>query len=221
MEYKTFTFITVAVTSLVSFAAFSNNRLAEALLFSTHGVVKKHEYHRLITSILVHANLGHLFFNMFSLYSFAMYVEASYGYKITAYIYFYSAIGGSLLALLMNRKNSSYRAVGASGGVCGIIFASIFLVPGGSVYLFFVPIPIPAWLFGIIFIVVSIYGVSRNSGNIGHDAHLGGALTGIVMAGTVRPEALMASPLLVTAIVVPSVLLIIFHDRIPGRTRSE
>lgn len=203
----------IVVTVLVSMAAFRNVSLYEKSLFSTYSILKEHEYHRTITSAFIHADIGHLLFNMFSFYAFSYSLEYFYGHHRTALIYLTGAVAGSLLSLVIHRKDPDYRAVGASGAVCGIIFASIFLLPGGSIIVFPLPIPIPAWAYAIIFILASIYGLDRNRGNIGHDAHLGGALSGIASAAIIDPASVTSQPVLLAAIVIPVVLFFVLKNR--------
>lgn len=210
MENLLFTYGMITVTCIISFIAFQSRKLTDELLFSTSKIIREHEYHRLFSSVFIHAGFGHLLFNMISFYSFAMSIEYVYGLKNTAFIYLSSGLGGSLLSLLLNRKNMDYLALGASGAVSGIIFASIFLIPGGSVYIFLIPFPVPAWIFAILFVLGSIYGIDRHVGNIGHDAHLGGALTGILVTGMIKPLALMHNPLLLAGIVIPSIIFLIY-----------
>jgi len=209
-----FSLSVILVTTGVSLLAWKKSNLLERMLFSTGEIIDNRDYLRLISSIFIHANIPHLLFNMFSFYSFAEGIEVQFGYKIIAYIYFYSAIGGSLLSLIMNRKNREYRALGASGAVCGIIFASIFLLPGGSVYIFLIPFPVPVWAYAILFVVISIYGIGSQRGRIGHDAHLGGALTGIIIVLTIKPEALFENYLLLAIILIPIIIFFIFKNEI-------
>ncbi|HOP62795.1 MAG TPA: rhomboid family intramembrane serine protease [Spirochaetota bacterium] len=204
----------IAITVLISFSAFQNSFIYEKHHFSVHGILKRHEYHRAITSAFIHADMGHLIFNMFSFYAFAAGLERGYGPYAVAGIYLTGALAGSALSLLIHRKEPGYRAVGASGAVCGIIFSSIFLLPGGSIIVFPFPVPIPAWLYAVIFILASIYGIGRNIGNIGHDAHLGGALAGIAAAYFILPLSVTSRPLLLTAIIIPVVIFFVLKDRV-------
>ncbi len=204
----------IGITSAVTLYAFKNNIFFEKSLFSIDAILGSNDYYRILSSVFVHANWGHLFFNMFSFYAFATGIEVKYGFKVTAYLYLYSGLGAGLLSLLLHRHDKNYRAVGASGAVCGIIFASIFLIPGGSIIVFPLPIPIPAWAYAILFVFGSIYATNRMAGGIAHDAHLGGALTGILTAGTIDSNALKANTLLLGAVVIPIILFFVFNRQI-------
>jgi membrane associated rhomboid family serine protease len=184
----------------------------EKSLFSVSAILRKKEIQRFITSIFFHVNWPHLLFNMFSLYSFGTLVEESFGPKLMAAVYLYSGIAGGLLALLIKRKNLEYSAVGASGAVCGIIFLSIFLLPGGSIYIMPIPVPIPSWVYAILFMAISLYGIGRGTSMIGHEAHLGGALSGIVWALIYRPSAIVENYLLFFGLTVPVIALIIYFS---------
>lgn len=214
METNIITYSIIAFTAVVSFLAFKNNLIFEKHLFSVDRILKKHEYHRTITSAFIHADFGHLLFNLFSFYAFASGIEMAYGSPALTSIFLAGAVSGSLLSLLLHRNDPGYRAVGASGAVCGVIFASIFLLPGGSIIIFPLPIPMPAWTYAILFILASIYGIGRNVGNIGHDAHLGGALAGVAAAYFIFPESVTGNPFLLAAIVIPVVLFFILKNKI-------
>lgn len=208
----------VAVTVLVSWRAFADLQLREKLLLSTRGVLQDGEYPRILTSGFVHADWAHLLFNMYSLYSFGEVVELVYGAPTLLAVYFAAILGGSLLALGLHRGHE-YRALGASGGVCGVIFASVFLLPGGGVYVFMIPYAIPAWLYALLFIAFSFWGMRTRMGNIGHDAHLGGALVGLGVALLMHPRMVLRSPLLLAAVVGLTVILAVVQFRFPGGRR--
>lgn len=209
------TMILVLVTGLSSFLGFRTPALVDRYLLDSQRILRRNEYWRTVTSAFFHADLGHLFFNLFSLYSFAQGIELIYGPGTLLVIYFSSVLGGSLLSLWIHRREE-YRALGASGGVCGVIYAAIFLLPGSSVYIFFIPIPIPAAVYAILFLVISIWGIRSRFGNIGHDAHVGGALVGLVVTTFLYPEVILAQPLLflvVTSISVGLMLWLIRRDK--------
>jgi hypothetical protein len=119
-------------------------------------------------------------------------------------IYFASLIGGNLLALFIHRGHPEYAAVGASGAISGIIFAAIALFPGMRLGLLLLPFSMPAWLFGLLYVLYSIYGIRSKSDNIGHEAHLGGGLVGLALSVILYPEALTANTLPIVLIAIPS-----------------
>lgn len=177
-----FTMITLAVTVLVTVAAFSREALLSRLLFSVDGVMNHGEVWRLFTTSLVHANWPHLLFNAFSLLSFGVFLETIIGTWQFAMLYIVGVVVASSTSLVLNRRRWDYRAVGASGGVCAVIGAATALFPEMGMYVFFIPIAIPAWIFGSLFIAYSIVGSRDQWGNVGHSAHLGGEVFGIVFA---------------------------------------
>jgi membrane associated rhomboid family serine protease len=204
-----FTIAIIVVTSLVSAAGFGSPQLVAGCLFEPVMIIGRRQYYRLITSGFIHASWVHLLVNMFSFYSFGGAIEHLAGAPTLIAVYSSAMLGGNLLSLLLHR-NHEYRALGASGGVCGVIFASIFLVPGGSVYMFPVPVPIPSPVFAILFIMISFFGVRSQRGNIGHDAHLGGAIIGLVAATLLHPRIAAESPALWVAVMGISAVLFIY-----------
>jgi len=149
----------------------------------------------MVTSGFLHGDFMHLLFNMFSFYSFGNYLELYFGWHYIGLIYFSAILGGSVLSLFLQRDHE-YRALGASGGVCGIIFAWIFLLPGGGVMIFPIPISIPSSVYAVVFILVSFFGMRRQADNIGHDAHIGGAIIGLLTATALEPGIVRESPVL-------------------------
>ena len=149
-------------------------------------IVNHHKYYQVITSAFLHADLMHIAFNMFTLFSFGPVLEGMFvmnfgqvlGSLYFFLIYFISLLSGSLLTLVFNYKNPNYIAVGASGAISGIIFSYVLFSPFSKLLVFF--IPMPAFLFAFVYVGVSIYGVKNKFGNIGHEAHLGGALGGVI-----------------------------------------
>ena len=205
-DFAPWTAVILAVTGVVSVVAFGRRDIHERFLFSPHAVLVGKEYHRLVTSGFLHADWIHLLFNAFSFYSFAGPIERFYGSTAVLVIHFSGIVGGNLLSLWLHRFHD-YRALGASGGVCGIIFAHIFLLPGGGVYIVPVPIAIPTWLYAILFLVGSYAAMRRQRDNIGHDAHIGGALVGLLAATLMFPRIVMVSPVLYCAVIGISVAL--------------
>jgi len=204
-----FTYGIIALTVLISLIGFYDFDLYEHNLFSVNDILKKGHIHRLFTSQFFHVDWSHLLVNMFSFWAFADSTELRYGILLTAIIYFGSGIGGDILTLILKFKDSTYRAVGASGAVSGIIFASIFLLPGGSIMIFPLPIPLPPWLFAFLFVLGSIFGIGRNNDHIGHEAHLGGALTGVAIAFIMYPSIVLSQLTLLIGVTVPIFIFLV------------
>lgn len=182
-----YTFAIIAVTVVCSLMGFRNPGLVERFIFSPRQVLAGKEYYRLVTSAFLHADFNHLLMNMISLYFFGSALELSVGPWQFLFIYFMAIIGGSLLSLWLHRHHE-YRAYGASGGVCGVVFSCIALNPGGTI-LFHFFIPMPAWAYGILFLAGSFIALRRQRDNVGHDAHLGGAVIGLWTTGALQPWA--------------------------------
>jgi membrane associated rhomboid family serine protease len=207
------TYAIIGVTAVLSIMGFGNARLFERSLFSVGAVLRGREVYRLLTSQFFHAGWGHLLFNMISFYSFGTVVERHFGPLFAVALYFCGALCGDLVSLLIQRKNPAYAAVGASGAVCAVIFASIFLLPGGSVYVLPFPVPVPSWAYALIFMAVSLYGIGRGSSMIGHEAHVGGALAGIAWAAAADPSVVGRDWLLLAALTVPVAALLVYYVR--------
>ncbi|RJR26765.1 MAG: rhomboid family intramembrane serine protease [Candidatus Latescibacterota bacterium] len=204
----------VVLTALVSLAGFGSAAVLDRFIFDPRRILRRREYVRLVSSGFLHANLGHLFVNMFSLYSFGGPLESEYGAAPLCAIYFSAILGGNLLSLWLHR-NESYLALGASGGVCGVVYAAIFLFPGGSVMVFPIPIPIPSYLYAVLFIFISFFGMRRRWGNIGHDAHLGGAIIGLAATTALYPGIVRENAILWSVVMALSLGLFAYLYRRP------
>jgi membrane associated rhomboid family serine protease len=200
----------IGVTCLVSWLGFRSRAFEEKYIFEPEAILAWKEYYRLLTSGFLHVGWWHLLVNMVSLYLLGRYVELLFGAGHFLLIYFGSIIGGNLLSVYVHRHHE-YRAYGASGGVCGIIFAYILLVPGASISQFPMPFAIPGWLYAIGFIAVSFIGMKANNrGNIGHDAHLGGAIVGLLIAAALHPEMARANWRIFLLVLTAAVLLLVY-----------
>jgi membrane associated rhomboid family serine protease len=208
-----FTIGVIIVTVLVSLWGFSNPMVVQRLIFDPEKILRDKESYRLASSALLHANIGHLFFNMFSFYSFGTDIEEHFGPASLAFIYLSSIIGGSGLSLFLHRHHE-YRALGASGGVCGVIFAAIFLTHT-SVQFILIPIPIAPWVFAIGFLVISFFAMKAGKGNIGHDAHLGGAIIGLIVTAILYPKIVFKEPGMFAGVMGISVVMMIYLVKNP------
>jgi membrane associated rhomboid family serine protease len=192
----------IVVTVVISYKGFKDRFFFEKYEFGVDKVRLYRDYKRLITSGFLHVNWMHLIFNMLGLYFFSGALEV-YQFLL---IYFASMVGGNLLSLIVYKNQGDYTSVGASGAVCGVIFASIALEPRASILLFF--IPMPGWIFGLLYIGMTIYGVRSKRDNIGHEAHLGGAMIGMLLAICLQPAALMKNYIYILIITIPTLVFI-------------
>lgn len=191
----------------VSWKGFNDRNFYERYEFSIEKIRIYKQYYRLVTSGFLHVNWMHLIFNMLALYFFAGSVESFFGPLLFMLIYFASMIGGDLLSLFIHRYDSGYSAVGASGAVNGIIFAAIAVFPGMRIGFFFIP-GIPAWIFGLAYVLYSIYGIRSRRNNVGHESHLAGALIGMWLAIAVFPSSLTENYFAILVITIPSIVFI-------------
>jgi membrane associated rhomboid family serine protease len=177
------TLIIVAITCIVSFIAFKNSRLLNDLILWPPAIARQREYHRLVTYGLVHADFGHLLFNMLTLYFFGAAMEQFYASHMGPFGFALFYIGGLVVSILptylKNRDNPNYRSLGASGAVSAVLFAFILLAPWATINVFFA-LPIPAIIYAVLYTGYSIYMDRRGQGNINHSAHLWGAAYGVV-----------------------------------------
>jgi len=202
------TIIIIAANVIISYKGFGDFGFFEKYKFNV-GAVRRGEQFRLFSSGFLHIDNAHLFFNMFSLYFFADIVINDLGVYSFIIIYIGSLLLGNLLSLYFHKDEYHYSAVGASGAVMGIIYSAILLQPGMSLYMFFIPIPIPAYLFGIGYLLYSIYGMKNRVGNIGHDAHFGGAIGGYVITLILASWLFEENLLMIGLLAIPIVLLFI------------
>ncbi|NPV51831.1 MAG: rhomboid family intramembrane serine protease [Candidatus Methanofastidiosum sp.] len=204
------TIILIATITVTTIYAFNHSDFYVKYSFNVGAIKNKKEYYRIISSAFIHVDYTHLVFNMVTLFSFAEYVEIEYSFIVIFLSFLFSVIGGGVFSLINNWKNDYYSAVGASGGVCGIIYSSIFLMESGSVYIMFIPIPVPDYVYAVSFILVSHYLMKKGIDNIGHDAHLGGAFTGVIYAICVIPWVFMQEIHLILSMFLPFVVLYLY-----------
>lgn len=169
---------------------------------------------RIFTSGFLHADWMHLGFNMYALYLFGDIVANFLGAFYFVVIYFVSLLAGGLYSLQYHRDQPYYSAVGASGAVSGIVYSSLLLYPSMELFLFFIPIPIPGYIFGVGYLLYSIYGMKKQLGAIGHSAHLGGAIGGFSITLLLNPSLFITNNMLVILLGIPIILLFVFGDRL-------
>ncbi|CDF79659.1 rhomboid family protein [Formosa agariphila KMM 3901] len=204
------TIVIIAANVIISLKGFNDFGFFEKYKFNV-GAINRGEKIRMFSSGFLHVDTSHLFFNMFTLYFFSDVVVAYLGNFGFIVVYLVSLILGSLLSLYFHKNEYQYSAVGASGAVTGILYSAILLQPNMSLYMFFIPIPIPAYVFGIGYLLYSIYGMKNRVGNIGHDAHFGGAIGGFVTTLVLSPILFKTDLLMIGLLMIPIIALFVLH----------
>ncbi|MES2850114.1 MAG: rhomboid family intramembrane serine protease [Bacteroidota bacterium] len=187
------TYSIIAFTVLISFVAFNNADSKYKLLFYPYGMNKPDEYYRFVSYGFIHADYIHLFFNMFTLYSFGRHVEASLFNKTQYLIFYISAlVASTIFDFIKERNNSRYAALGASGAVSAVVFATIIFSPWAKNIALFGVLALPNIVFAGLYIFYCVYMAKRGNDNIGHNAHLWGSLYGFAFTSIIHPD-MMAS----------------------------
>ena len=187
------TLILIAVTCVVTLLAFNNRKLAGALILWPPAVTRRHEYWRLLSYGLVHANGQHLLFNMITLFFFGRAMEGLYAQYLGPFGFVLFYAGGLLVSILpsywANRNNANYHSLGASGAVSAVLFAFILLQPWAMIFVFY--FPLPAILYAVAYIAYSIYMDHRGADNVNHSAHMWGAAYGILFTVIMEPRVVL------------------------------
>jgi len=181
--------VILALTLIASLIGLIAPKLIERALLRPYWLVRNGEYHRLLTSGFVHADLGHLLFNMITFYSFAFPLERRIGTARFVALYFTGLLASGVGTCLKHRNDPNYASLGASGAILAVLFASIVYFPTQSLYIIPIPLPIPAPLFAIGYLIYTWFSSKRSTGRINHDAHLSGALTGLAFVALTDSEA--------------------------------
>ena len=192
------TVIIIAITCIVSILCFNGTLNGNKLIFNAYQVWHRKEWYRMLTSGIIHSGWGHLFFNMLTLYFFGRVVEqyfsAAFGGVLGTILYvvlYVSALAISSLGdLVKYRDNWNYNALGASGAVSAVLFASILFAPKMGIYIYLIPIPVPGYIFAPLYLLYCWYMAKRNMDNIGHTAHFWGAVYGLLFPIICKPDVL-------------------------------
>lgn len=223
MQFAPITLILMVINIGFSVYAFSNPIIIERYKFHVGAVLYRKEWYRLITSGFLHGSWMHLLMNMLSLYFMGPILEAfftgtsmfshynfiyerygDFGRPLYLLLYFGSMLGGDLLALFFKRNDLEYSAIGASGAISGVVFAVAMLAPTAMVQVIFIPMPF--WLYALLYVSYTLFGMKSQADNIGHEAHMGGALAGLLIFVAAAPDFLIRNWWFFLLLVVPSVL---------------
>jgi len=204
------TIIIIGANIIFSMKGFNDFSFFEKYKFNI-GAIKRGEQIRMISSGFLHADMQHLLFNMFTLYFFADVVIDYLNPFYFIILYIGSLLVGNLLSYYFHKNEYHYSAVGASGAVMGVLYSAILLNPEMRLGFMFIPIPIPGYVFGIGYLLYSIYGMKNKVGNIGHDAHFGGAIGGYVITLVLAPWLFQENLLMVGLLSVPIILLYVMR----------
>ncbi len=187
------TILLIVLISITSIVAFKNRDMYFHGWFSPYEIHEHHQWLRFVTHIFLHASWEHLIFNMLTFYFFGMLVEQGFGFyfgkwgsAIFITEFFLAGIISSIPSYFKNKHNASYTAVGASGAVSAILFTAILLDPLNKIYIMFIPIGIPAYIFGVFYLGYCIFMSKRNIDQVAHDVHFWGSIFGFVMPILIR-----------------------------------
>jgi membrane associated rhomboid family serine protease len=182
------TLIILVITIVVSVIGFAKPQVIERSLLRPYLVARGSGYAGLLTSGFVHATVGHMIFNLITLYSFGFALERVIDWEKFVALYFSALLISGLGTVYKHRNDAGYASLGASGAILGVLFASIVYFPRQSLYVLPLPVPIPAPLFAVGYLAFSWYSSRTNRGQVNHDAHIFGALTGLAFVFITDPE---------------------------------
>ncbi len=206
---ETFIMTVIGIIGVFTYMAFNDYRLFEKFKFHVDSILVEKQYYRLFSSGFLHVDWMHFAFNMYAFYIFADAVANIYGLFHLVAVTLLGLLGGNLLALYIHRNHGNYTAVGFSGAVSAVVFYSVALVPHGGIGLIFIPgFFIPSWLFAVLYMMYSLYGIIKQHDNLGHEAHAGGAVLGIVYGVLAFPAIAMANWLYLLPMALVTLLLL-------------
>lgn len=176
------------ITIGASLWAFSDENIYARFILNPYVVSRGERVYTIITSGLIHADWNHLFFNLFSYFFFAFQLEAMLGHWQFALLYMASLVLSDLPTIQKHKEDIWYNSLGASGAISAVVFSFILFNPKAPMGILFIPVNIPAWLFGILYLVYCHFASKHARDNINHDAHLFGALSGILITIALQHE---------------------------------
>lgn len=191
--------IIMLVTSVISVICFNSESWKSKLTFFPYRMKRNNELFRLVSHIFVHADFQHLAFNMLSVYFLGSFLEYQWSYEFgtvdgavhISILYLFGGIFATGFLYLKHQDNIYYQSLGASGAVSAVIFAAIFWHPTMKLGLFFIPVPIPAFVFGPVYLLIEYFAMKRGNTGVAHEAHIGGAIFGILYVTLLDPNKLL------------------------------
>lgn len=183
--------VTIAGPSL--YALYANPAWLDRQLFRPYWFLPRRQWATAVTSGFLHADLPHLLFNSFTFWSFAFALERAMGSGKFAALYAFGLGVSTAGTWWQHRRDRGYASLGASGAILAVLFASIVYTPTSSIYILPIPVPIPAPVFAVLYLAFSVYAARRARGRVNHDAHIAGALAGVVFVAVADPAALVAA----------------------------
>ena len=183
------TIILVATLVVSLLGLFSTPKIIDVGLFRPYWFLRSNQYHTIITSGFIHADLGHLLFNMFTFYFFAFNLERHIGASQFVLLYITGLVLSHACTYFKHKDNRQYASLGASGAISAVLFAYIVYFPTTTLIILPIPIPIPAVLFAIGYVAYSYWAARQQRGHINHDAHLCGAISGLIFVAITDPAA--------------------------------
>ena len=180
--------IILTLTIVISVIGLLSRKVLEKAIMRPQVIAQGNDYATLLSSGFVHADFGHLIFNLITYYSFAFPLDRAIGDLRFEILYFSAMLVGNLGTCIKHRNEPEYASLGASGAILGVLFASIVYFPQQKLLMLPIPIPIPAPLFAVAYLAFSWYSSGRSRDRINHDAHIFGALTGLVFVLVTAPE---------------------------------
>jgi membrane associated rhomboid family serine protease len=189
------TYILIALSVLASIYAWNRTDKLYAWMLNPYAVVHRNQYYRILTSGFIHHDWTHLIFNMITLYFFGRNMEYVLNYYhgggggvYYVALYFIGMAVADIPSIIKHRDHPNYNSLGASGAVSAVLFASILFNPTNKIFLFFIPVGIPGYIFGALYLIYSYYQGRKMADNINHDAHLYGALFGVIFSILIQPS---------------------------------
>ena len=173
------------------FVMFKRQDLIQKLLLNPWNVYHRKQYWQVLTSGFIHIDFMHLIFNMITFFFFAFKLESMVGSLNFFIIYFGSMIAADIPSILKNKDNPNYNSLGASGAVSGVLFSFILFQPWSGIMIFPIPIPIPAVIFSVIYLIYCQVALKKAQDGINHDAHFWGALSGAIITIILIPNVLV------------------------------